>query len=263
MKKLFAVFLDILFRVLNIKPIIRLLKKYKSIVIVFLVALFFFFIEWIKTFNIVEIIEYKKSLLYLVQDHPLILSLYFFLIYLLVSILSFPGTTVFSIIGGFLFGFVKGTVLSVFAVSIGSGVAFLLTRFFLHDFFIKKSGGKMKKIYKQLDKDEVYYLFAFRMFPFIPLFFTNMVMGLSSIRFSVFYIVSFLSLLPVLVIYVNMGSQLSQLEDLQGLVAPNFLFAFALVGLFPLFVKYLFRFFKRFKKSREDLPLESDSPLLG
>ena len=263
MKRLFAVLLDILLRALNIKPIIWFLKKYKSVVIVLLIALFFLLIEWIKTFDIEEIIEHKKSILYLVQDRPLTLSLYFFLIYLFVSILSLPGTTVFSIVGGFLFGFVKGTTLSVFATSIGSGIAFLLTRFFLRNFFIKKGKGKMKKIYKHLNKNEVYYLFFFRMFPFIPLFFTNMVMGLSSIRFSVFYIVSFISLLPMLVIYANMGSQLSQLEGLQGLVAPNFLFAFALVGFFPLFVKYFFKFFKRLKKSREDLPLESDSPLLG
>ena len=127
-----------------------------------------------------------------------------------------PGATVLNVIGGFLFGFLKGTLLSVFAVSIGSGFAFLLSRYFFRDFFLKKSGAKMKKIYGHLRGNEVYYLFAFRLFPFIPLLFTNMIMGLSSIRFSVFFIVSFITLLPHLAIYANIGSQLSQLEDLHG-----------------------------------------------
>lgn len=263
MKKLFNIFLDVLLRILRLKPFIRFIKKYKPLMIVSLVALLLFFLEWVKTFDIKEILEHKKALLYFVQERPLTLSVSFFFIYLFISTLSLPGTTVFNIIGGFLFGLVKGTLLSIFAITIGSSFAFLLTRFFLRDFFIKKGGAKMKKIYELLKKDEVYYLFAFRLFPFTPLFFTNIVMGLSSIKLSVFYVVSFISLLPLLIVYANMGAQLSELEDLQGLAAPDLLFAFGLIGLFPLFVRYLLRFVKRLKKSREDFSLESDNLLLG
>ena len=259
MKKLSSLFLDILLKILGIKPLVRFLKRYKPFIIVILIAFLLFCIEWFKTLDVREIVEYKKHLLYLVQDYPLISSFSFFLIYLFVSILSVPGLTAFSLIGGFLFGFVKGTLLSVFAMSIGSSIAFLLVRFFLYDFFIRKGGVKIKKIYKNLKKDEVYYLFALRLFPFTPIFFANIIMGLSSIKLSIFYIVSLMSFLPLIVIYVNMGSQLSQLEDMEGLMAPNLLFAFALMGLFPLLVRHLFRFLKRFRKSKADLPLESDS----
>ena len=226
-------------------------------------ALILFCIEWLKTFDITEIIEYKKHLLYLVQDYPLITSLSFFVAYLLASILSIPGITSLSLIGGFFFGFTKGVLLSIFAVSIGSSIAFLLIRFFLHNFFMRRGGVKIKKICKSLKIDEIYYLFALRSFPFTPVLFTNIIMGLSSIKFSVFYVVSFISFLPLIAIYTNMGAQLSHLEDLQGLVAPNILFALALIGLFPLFIKYLLRFSKRFKRSKADLTLESDSLSTG
>lgn len=261
MKKLTTIFLDILLRVLYIKPIFRLLKKHKLILIVLLTSLFFILIEWLKTFQIQEILEHKQNLLQLAHDYPLSLSLIFFFSYLLISTLSLPATAVFNVIGGFLFGFAKGVLLSIFALSIGSGFAFLLTRYFLRDFFIRKGGARMKKAYRHLTNNQIYYLFAFRLFPFTPLFFTNMIMGLSSIRFSVFYIVSFIALLPQLAIYANIGSQLSQLENLHGLMDPNMLLAFALIGLFPLSIKYLFRLIKRFKKSKEDLSLESDSAL--
>ena len=263
MKKLSSVFLDIILRVLHIKPIIQLLKKHKAIMILLLVCLLFGFVEWLKTFSLQEIIEYKKSLLYLAQDHPLALSLFFFLFYFFASALSLPGTTFFNIIGGFLFGFVQGTLLSIFAISLGSSISFLLVRFFLRDLFIRKGGVKLKKIYENLKNDEIYYLFALRMFPFTPLFFTNLIMGLSSIKLNVFYAISFISLLPGIAIYANMGSQLSQLENLQGLLAPNLLFAFSLIALFPVFIRYLIKFSKKFKRSNEDLSLESDNPLLG
>lgn len=263
MKKLYNVLFDLLLRIFPIRPLIAILKKHRVLLIICLGASLFLFLEWFKTIDLKELIEYKKNLLALSEGRPFLFSLSFFLIYFFISVLSIPGVTILHIIGGFLFGFIKGTLISVFAVSLGSCGTFLLTRYFLRDFFIKKEGKKLKKIYNILEKDSIYYLFAFRMFPFIPLFFTNIAMGLSSMKLSVFYIISFLSLLPGLAIYANIGSQLSQLENLQDFVAPNLLLSFSLIGIFPLFVKYLFRFLKKFKKSKEELPLESDNLLFG
>lgn len=262
MRKLFFIFFDILLRVLNIRPFFKFLRKHKVLAIIPLAVLIFLFIKWFQSFRIEEFIEYKNSILNLAQDKPLNLSFYFFLIYVFISVLSLPGTSLFSVIGGFLFGFAKGTVLSVFAISIGSSFAFLLTRFFFRNFFIKKGGKKIKKIYEHLNKDEIYYLISFRLFPLTPIFFTNMLMGLGSIKFNVFYIVSFISFLPTTIIYANMGSQLSHLKGLEGLMDPNFLFAFSLVSLFPLFVNYFLKLIKKIRKTKK-LQLESDKALLG
>ena len=263
MSKLYTVLFEILLRIFRIKPLIAFFKKHKALLIVFLGVCALLLLEWFKTFNLTELMEYKKSLLALSERRPLLLSVSFFLIYFFIATLSIPGTTVLNLIGGFLFGFIKGTLISVFAVSLGACGTFLLIRYFLRDFFLKKEIKKLKKIYNILEKDSLYYLFALRMFPLTPFFFTNIVMGLSSIKLSVFYMVSFISLLPGLAIYANIGSQFSYLEDLQDFVAPNLLLSFSLIGIFPLFVKYLFRFLKKFKKSKEDLPLESDNLLFG
>ena len=252
-KKIFDTFLDILFRVLQIKPTLRFLRKYKSLVVLFFAIVLIGLILWLRTFNLSEILSYKKQLFYFIQDKPFLTALSFFLMYLLVSIASLPGTAILSVTGGFLFGFTQGLILSLLAISFGSCFAFLITRYFLRDFFIKKAGSKLEKIYSHLKQDEVYYLFAFRLFPFIPLFFTNMLMGLTSIRLDLFFIVSFVAFLPAVFIYVNMGSQLSRLEDWDGFSDPRLLFAFALMGMFPLIVRYSLKFLKRFKKSKEEL----------
>ena len=263
MKKLYTVLFDLLLWIFRIKPLLAILKKYKVFLIVFFGACVLLFLEWFKTFDLNELIEYKKNLLALSEDRPFFLSLSFFLIYFFIAVLSIPGTTVLNVLGGFLFGFAKGTVISIFAVSFGACGTFLLTRYFLRDFFIKKEGKKLNKIYSILEKDSLYYLFALRMFPFTPFFFTNIAMGLSSMKLSVFYVISLIALLPGLAIYANIGSQFSQLENLRDFTAPNLLLSFSLIGIFPLFVKYLFRFLKKFKKSKEELPLESDNLLFG
>ena len=262
MKKLSSVVFDVFLRVLYIKPFVRLLKKYKFQWILLLVVLGILCLEGMKTLDFQGFIDYKKWLLHLTQDYPLFAVLSFFLMYTVFAIFSLPGGTVLSLIGGFLFGFVKGTLLSVFALSIGSSISFLLFRLFFRDLFIKKGGKKIKKIHTTLEKDEIYYLFAFRMFPFIPLFFTTIIIGLSSIRFHLFYLISFIAFLPSVGIYVNMGAQISKLENLQGLMAPDLVLAFSLMGVFPLCIKYLFKFLKKFKNSKEeDLALESGNLL--
>ena len=261
MKKLSPLVLDVFLKVVYIRPFFRFLKRYKPLGILFLTVLAILCLEGLKILDFQGLIDYKRWLLDLTQDHPRLAGLSFFLIYTFSSILSLPGGTVFSLIGGFLFGFVKGGLLSIFALSIGSSLSFLLFRYFFRNLFIKKGGKKIKKIYTALKEDEIYYLFAFRMFPFIPLFFTTVVIGLSSIKFYLFHVVSFIAFLPLVGMYVNVGAQISQLENLQELMAPDLLVSFSLIGVFPLFVKYLLKLLKRFKNVKEDLPLESGNLL--
>ena len=261
-KKLFSIFLEILVKVLQIRPILRILKRYKILILIIFAGLFIALVLWLRTFSLLDILNYKKQIFDLIQDKPLLTVVSFFFMYVLVATISFPGTTVFSIMGGFLFGLTEGVFICLFAVSIGSCFSFLITRYFLKDFFMKKAGSKLEKIYNRLKKDEVYYLFAFRLFPFTPLFFTNMLMGLTSMRLIVFFTASFIAFLPTIFIYVNMGSQLSELEDWSGFTDPDFLLASVLMGVFPLVVKYSFKFLKRFRNSEEELPLESGQVFL-
>ena len=257
-KKIFSVFFDILFKIFQIRPILRLLKRYKILIFILFIGFLVLLVLWLRTFSLSEILAYKKQIFELIQDKPLLMALSFFLVYVFVATISLPGSTVFSIIGGFLFGLLKGTLISLFAVTIGSCFAFLITRYFLRDFFIKKAGPRLDRIYNHLKKDEVYYLFAFRLFPFTPLFFTNLLMGLASIRLTLFCAVSFIAFLPTIFVYVNMGFQLSELENWSGFTEPDLLLAFILIGLFPLAVRYIFKLVKKFRNSKEDFPLESE-----
>ena len=258
-KKIFSAFLNILLKIFQLKAFFYLLKRYKIFILLgFLLILVGLFL-WIRTLNLSDVLTYKEQLFYFIEKNPILTAGSFFLIYLIVSIFSLPGTAVLGVIGGFLFGFIQGLFFSIVSVTLGSSVAFLITRRFFKKWFLKKAGSKINKILKYLHEDEIYYLFAFRLFPFIPFFVTNIFMALSSMSFKLFFIISFIALLPLLAIYVNIGSQLSQLEDWKGFSDPYLLSAFTLVGLFPLIVKYTFKFVKNFKKSRQELVLDSDT----
>ena len=252
-------FFHILLKVLQLKSVFKLFKRYKGLILVCFLLLLLAFLLWLRTLNFSDIIVYKKQLFDFIDGNPILTVSLFFIMYLIASTLSLPGTSILSVIGGFLFGFIQGLLLSIIAITIGSCFAFLLIRRFFKSWFFKKAGPKIQKISKHLEQDEVYYLFAFRMFPFTPLFFTNLLMGLTSIRINLFFIVSCMAFLPGTAVYVNMGSQLSYLEDWKGLSDPYLLSSFALIAILPMAVRYTFKVIKKLKKSRQDLYLDAGS----
>lgn len=64
-------------------------------------------------------------------------------------------------------------------------------------------------------------------------------MGLTPISVSRYYLVSQLGMLPGTAVYLNAGTQLAQIDTLSGIVSPSVLASFALLGLFPIIVKWL------------------------
>ena len=84
-----------------------------------------------------------------------------------------------------------------------------------------------------------------RLIPLVPFFLINLLMGLTSIKTSVFYTVSQAGMLPVTAIFTWSGNQLGQIETLKDILSPSLLVAFALIGIFPFVAKKLIEFYKQ------------------
>ena len=161
----------------------------------------------------------------------------YFLIYILVTALSLPGAAVMTLAGGALFGLWSALLVVSFASSIGATLAFLVSRFLLHDWVQQRFGERLKAINAGVARDGAFYLFSLRLVPVFPFFVINLVMGLTPLKTSLFYIVSQLGMLPGTLVYVNAGTQLGQLKSAGGILSPGLLLSFALLGVFPLLAK--------------------------
>lgn len=169
----------------------------------------------------------------------------FFLIYVLATALSLPGATILTLAGGALFGLGAGTVIVSFASTLGATLAFLGARFIFRDWVLQKLGDRLKPLNEGVEKEGAYYLFSLRLVPLFPFFMINLLMGLTPIKASKFFFVSQIGMLPGTLVYVNAGTQLSQLDSLSGILSPKLLAAFVLLGLFPLIAKKSLAFFKK------------------
>lgn len=157
--------------------------------------------------------------------------------YVLVTAASLPGAAILTLLGGAIFGLGLGTLLVSFASSTGATLAFLLARMFLRDYVQSQFKQRMQAINEGMKRDGASYLLTLRLVPAIPFFVINLCMGLTPISALRFFVISQIGMLPGTFVYVNAGTQLSQIESLRGILSPELLFSFVLLGVFPIVVK--------------------------
>ncbi len=171
------------------------------------------------------------------SSNLLLASFGFFTVYVISTALSLPGAAILTLASGLIFGFGLGTLLSSFASTIGAGLAFLASRYFLKDWVQRQFGAKIQKINKGIETEGAYYLFTLRLMPVFPFFLVNLLMGLTPIKFWTYYFVSQLAMLPGTAIYVNAGTQLAEISSPKDIISFPLILSFVLLGLFPLFIK--------------------------
>ncbi|MBM7036175.1 TVP38/TMEM64 family protein [Vibrio ulleungensis] len=163
----------------------------------------------------------------------------YFAVYVAVTAFSIPGAAVVTLLGAALFGFWTSLVLVSFASTIGATIAFISSRYLLRDWVQSKFGDKLGSINEGIEKDGSFYLFSLRLIPVFPFFLINLLMGLTPLKVSRFYLVSQLGMLPGTMVYLNAGTQLAEIDSLSGIASPTVIGSFVLLGLFPIIAKWI------------------------
>ena len=176
------------------------------------------------------------------QDNPVLVYGVAIAIYVLVTGLSLPGASVLTLAYAWYFGFVRGMVVVSFASTGGATMAFVLSRYFLRETIQSRFGDKLVSFDEALEREGAFYLFTLRLIPAVPFFVINVVMGLTPLRTSTYWWVSQLGMLPGTVVYVYAGSQFPDLQTLaekggSGILTPQLILAFVLLGIFPIVAK--------------------------
>ena len=226
------------------------LKKITFAAFIFLSISGFFYFD----LNLFFDLNFIKSQLEAIQrfkheNFELTLLLYF-CVYCLTVALSIPGAVVLTLLGGAIFGVFFGTLIVSFASSIGATLAFFTSRILLRNWVFGRLGKYLIPINEGFEREGLFYLFALRMVPLFPFFAVNLLMGLTTIRASSFYITSQLGMLLSTVVYVNAGAQLSMINSVSGIISPPVVLSLVILGVSPIVAKYMLNAIRR-KKSEE------------
>ncbi|MGI1679841.1 MAG: FAD-dependent oxidoreductase [Cellvibrionaceae bacterium] len=178
---------------------------------------------------------------------PWLVGFSFFLFYVAVTALSLPGAAIMTLAAGAFFGLWLGLLIVSFASSVGATVAFLVSRYLFRDAIQNKFGDKLSAFNEGVEREGGFYLFTLRLVPVFPFFVINLLMGLTPIKAKTFYWVSQVGMLAGTFIYVNAGTQLSELESASGIFSPGIIISFVLLGIFPWVAKRIVDFVKKRK----------------
>ena len=180
----------------------------------------FFYFDLGNYLTLQYIKEQQASFIAFYKENTLLAIGTYSAVYIVTAALSLPGAALLTLLGGALFGLVIGTIVVSFASSIGATLAFLVSRLFLRDWVQDKLGSHLQSFNDGIKKDGIFYLFTLRLIPAIPFFVINLVMGLTSMRSGVFFLVSQIGMLPGTIIFINAGTQLAKIESLRGILSP-------------------------------------------
>ena len=174
-------------------------------------------------------------------EHPKFTLLIYFTLYMLLTAASIPGLSVVILVGGTLFGFSTTLLVISFADTFGSTLAFLSSRKLFGTYLQERFPARLRAVNRGIAREGAFYLIYLRLVPIFPCFLINLLMGLTNISVKTFYWGTQLGKLPHNALYVNAGTQISELNSLPGIFSPGVIFSFALIAFFPLIAKKALR----------------------
>jgi uncharacterized membrane protein YdjX (TVP38/TMEM64 family) len=222
----------------------KILQRVGIVVVIVIIIGAFKFLGLSQYLTLSYLKESQQNFATLYADNQIVVIASYMMIYISVTALSLPGAAVLTLAGGGLFGLIAGTIIVSFASSIGATAACFVARFLLREWVQNKFGDKLKAVNKGIDEEGAFYLFSLRLVPIFPFFIINLVMGLTKMRLVTFYWVSQVGMLAGTIVYVNAGKELAKIDSLTGILSPNLIVSFVILGLFPITVKKLLNWYK-------------------
>lgn len=221
------------------------LQLNKKILIFIFIALVFivgFNYDEVLSFNLIK--QKYGDIQLLINDRYLFYYLLFFLGYIVVTALALPISLLKTLLAGALFGLLPGVILTSFASTIGSTLCFLISRYLFKDIFQEKYKKYLVKVNLGIKEEGLLYLLFLRLSPIFPFFLINLTFGLTQMKWTNFYWISQLGMLPATVLFVNAGNQLSQINNLEDILTMKVIVSLSAIGLLPIVTKRIYEKYK-------------------
>jgi len=223
--------------------------KRPTLLILILISTFLLsYIYLQEIFNLDKLKENINFLKIWANEEIYVSRISFFILYIIFSGLSFPLLpSILTIAAGALFGIVEGVIIVSFASTIGACICFLLSRYLLKDFINIKFEKTKLLIDNKFSKNGVYYLLSLRLIPTISFVLINLIMGVLPISLYRFYYISQIGMLPATVIYVNAGSEISKVSNINDVMSFSLIVGLLLLAILPLLMKFTINYFIKLK----------------
>jgi uncharacterized membrane protein YdjX (TVP38/TMEM64 family) len=142
-------------------------------------------------------------------------ALTYMLVYAAVIALSLPGGAVMTMTGGFLFGVIGGTGLTVVAATAGATAIFVAAKFGLGDALWRRmteqgTSGLVRKLEAGLKENAFNYLLMVRLMPVFPFGLVNLAPAFLGVKLRTYVAATILGIIPGTAVYSWVGAGLGE-----------------------------------------------------
>ena len=218
----------------------KTIKRLTPLGILFAVIIIVYAMGLLDFISLDTIKAQRLYLLQLVENNPIQSGTLFMVIYIAAVALSLPIASLLTLLGGFLFGLVLGTIMIVTSATIGASIIFIIAKSAVGESLRNKAGPFYNKVADNMRDNAIQYMLFTRLVPIVPFFVANIFPALFNIKLRDFMITTFIGIIPGTAVYTNIGRGLASIESLADLVSPQIIGAFTLLGFFalvPTFIK--------------------------
>jgi uncharacterized membrane protein YdjX (TVP38/TMEM64 family) len=194
----------------------------------------FFYLDLGQFLSLQALKDNRDGLLSFTETHAAVAAALFVLVYVAVTGLSLPGAVILTLAGGFLFGFVWGTLFVNLGATTGATLAFLASRYLLRDWVERKFGKWLGPVQQGFANNAFSYLMTLRLIPLFPFFVVNLVSGLTRMNVGTYVAATAIGIIPGSFVYAYAGRQLGTINSLKDIASPGVIGAFVLLGLLAL-----------------------------
>jgi uncharacterized membrane protein YdjX (TVP38/TMEM64 family) len=137
-------------------------------------------------------------------------------VYVAAVAFSVPGAVFLTLAGGFLFGAVSGTLLTVLGATVGATLIFLFARRVFGADALDRMGPKARALGEGIRRNAASYLLVLRLVPLFPFFLVNLVPAFVGVKLATYVATTAIGILPGTAVFSLAGAGLGEVLALGG-----------------------------------------------
>ena len=148
-------------------------------------------------------------------------ALVYVTLYMGLVLLLIPGPFFATLIGGFLFGALKGTLLTILGATLGASLVFIVAKTAANRRIEKWIGDRAQTFLYGFRKRELRYMLLLRLLPIFPFSLITISAAILGVRFRNFCLGTSLGMMPAVYIVSLAGTSLSEIIDSGDTLSPS------------------------------------------
>jgi uncharacterized membrane protein YdjX (TVP38/TMEM64 family) len=199
-----------------------------------------------------ELKQRRQQLLDLIAERPVAFTSLYFIAFAVIAAFS-PGTSLFKVAAGAVFGLAAGFPLALGAALSAAVIGFVTSRYLARGWAERRFAQRVEIVNRGVAQEGVVFLLALRFNPLVPFILINFVAGLTRMRLWVFALTSFFGLIPATFVYTNAGTELARITTTSDLLNVRLLGSLVLLSLMPLAGRWAAKALQRRRTAIADL----------